>query len=161
MSKARKLTKADKKGVKAIWQSAIIGNVIITIISGLYYYQYRDITETISIAGIASLTILAATLIVLPLYAILVRNNYEKMSLAATISWSIQFGAAIGILQILFFQPETSYKYVNLFGIIKGDASAAGVIFDLFFGVMLIMVWAYYQDKLNEQAESKNVPTAA
>jgi hypothetical protein len=156
MNETNKTNELNKKVVKAIWKSAIIGNIVIIILSVLFYYlSNRDILETISTAGLVSLEILIATLCVVLVCVIFVRNEYEKMTLVATIVWSLLLGMSMGVTMITMFNPGTDYIHVNLYGI-KGDASAMGIIFNFFFSIMIILpIAAYYQEKFNEQNQKK------
>ena len=160
MSRLRKLSEFDKKVIKAMWQWGVIGNLIIVILSMVVYGLTGDIRETISISGRVTLGILAITLIILPIYALLVKNSYKKMTMATTIAWVIQFGTATGLCLLLFIGTfidfPISYEQMTILGV-RMD-STAGIPLNFFFGLVIIMIAAYYQDKMNEEESVEIIP---
>jgi len=165
MSGKTEHTELEKKVIASMWPSFVIGMIIIASVAAASFYQGKDIREILSIAGLVSLGILAVSIAGLFIYTILINNDYQKMDLAAMICCFIQLGMAMGICLLMGLASNAdlleNYIRVNIYGIIVGDASAAAFFLNFLFGIIFLMVSAYYQDKIDELKNAGNISVPA
>jgi hypothetical protein len=165
MSGKTEHTESEKKVIASMLPSFAIGMIIIATVAAASFYQGKDIREILSIAGLASLNVLAVSIVGLTIYAILAKNDNKKMDLAGMVCCFIQLGMAMGITLLMGFASNAdllqNYIRVNMYGIIVGDASAAAFFFNFLFGIVFLMVSAYHQDKINEQKEAGKISATA
>jgi len=165
MSGKTEHTELEKKVIASMLPSFAIGMIVIATVAAASFYQGKDIRETLSVAGLSSLGILAVSIAGLTIYAILTKNDSKKMDLAAMVCCFIQLGMAMSITLLMGLASNSdllqNYIRVNIYGVIVGDASAAAFFLNFLFGIVFLMVSAYHQDKINELKEAGQIPATA